>query len=177
MNEQNTTMTRERLDLIESLQTQRRFLCQTAAGLTDEQARHRSTASDLTIGGIIKHVAQTELGWAGFMNGEGLPNNDVDWADPDPAAVEAYQNGMVLLLGESLEEVLDEYARIAAVTDELVLSLDLDAEFRLPDAPWFPPDTSWSVRRAALHIVGETAQHAGHADVIRESIDGQKTMG
>jgi hypothetical protein len=54
---------------------------------------------------------------------------------------------------------------------------DLDAEYPLPAAPWFAPGAMRSVRRAVVHIVAETAQHAGHADIIRESIDGQKTMG
>lgn len=71
----------------------------------------------------------------------------------------------------------DEYARVAATTDALVGSLDLDAAHPLPPAPWFPPGAVWSVRRTVLHILAETAQHAGHADIIRESIDGAKTMG
>ena len=47
----------------------------------------------------------------------------------------------------------------------------------VPSAPWFPPSERWSARRALLHIIAETAQHSGHADIIRESLDGQKTMG
>ncbi|CAA9379517.1 MAG: Protein of unknown function DUF664, partial [uncultured Pseudonocardia sp.] len=61
--------------------------------------------------------------------------------------------------------------------DELVRTLDLDASFPLPEAPWFAPGAQRSVRRAFLHIAAETAQHAGHADILRESLDGQKTMG
>jgi len=47
----------------------------------------------------------------------------------------------------------------------------------LPSAPWFEPGSSWSVRRVLLHVIAETSQHAGHADILRESIDGAKTMG
>ena len=54
---------------------------------------------------------------------------------------------------------------------------DLDAAHPLPQAPWFPPGASWSARRVLLHIMAETAQHAGHADIIREALDGAKTMG
>ena len=54
---------------------------------------------------------------------------------------------------------------------------DLDASHPLPEAPWFPPGAARSARRVFLHIIAETAQHAGHADILRESIDGQKTMG
>lgn len=74
--------------------------------------------------------------------------------------------------------MLAEYERVAAATDRLVLELpDLDRSFPLPPAPWFPPGAVRSVRRTIVHIIAETAQHAGHADIIRESIDGAKTMG
>jgi hypothetical protein len=53
----------------------------------------------------------------------------------------------------------------------------LDISHPLPDAPWFEPGACWSARRVALHILAETAQHSGHADIIRESLDGAKTMG
>ena len=148
--------------------------------MTDEQARQRSTVSELTIGGLIKHVAATESGWADFMAGAALPGADVeiDWSNPDPAMIEAYASGFGLLADETLAGVLAEYERVAARTDELVATLpDLDAEYPLPPAPWFPPGARRSVRRAIVHIVAETAQHAGHADIIREAIDGQKTMG
>ena len=53
---------------------------------------------------------------------------------------------------------------------------DLDVSHPLPVAPWFE-HASWSPRRVLLHVIAETAQHAGHADIIRESLDGSKTMG
>ena len=63
-------------------------------------------------------------------------------------------------------------------TDELVGALEsLDASQPLPVAPWFEPGGRWSARRALLHILAETSQHAGHADIVREAIDGAKTMG
>ncbi|GAA5004177.1 hypothetical protein GCM10025734_42240 [Kitasatospora paranensis] len=67
---------------------------------------------------------------------------------------------------------------MAARTDAFVAAApDLDAAHPLPEAPWFEPGAAWSVRRVLLHVVAETAQHAGHADIIRESLDGAKTMG
>ena len=66
----------------------------------------------------------------------------------------------------------------AEQTDELVAALpDLDASQPLPEAPWFEPGARWSARRVLLHVIAETAQHAGHADIIRESLDGAKSMG
>jgi Protein of unknown function (DUF664) len=175
-----TNLTRERRDLLETLNAHRGFLRQTVEGLTDDQARQRSTVSELTLGGLIKHVADTELGWAQFMTGAGMPGSDVaiDWSNPDPEVFAAYANGFSLLPGETLAGTLAEYVRVAAATDQLVATLpDLDADYPLPEAPWFQPGARRSVRRVIMHIVAETAQHAGHGDIIRESIDGQKTMG
>ena len=60
------TLTAERADLLELLQSSRHFLRFTVQGLTDEQARQRTTVSELTLGGLITHVARTEAGWARF---------------------------------------------------------------------------------------------------------------
>ena len=73
--------------------------------------------------------------------------------------------------------LLERYADAAQRTDDLIPTLDLDAAQALPVAPWFEPGGRWSARRVLLHIIAETAQHAGHADIIRESLDGAKTMG
>src|SRR4051812_8035766 len=84
------TLSPERRDLLETLAAHRGFLRHAAAGLTDDQARMRSTASELTIGGLVKHVAGVERGWADFMvNGPesaGM-DADIDWSDPDPAVI------------------------------------------------------------------------------------------
>ena len=159
----------ERADLLQALQAHRAFLRVTVQGLTDEQARQRTTVSELTLGGLVKHVAGTEASWVQFaLHGAAAFAQDEDgWAD-----------GFVLTADETLEQALAEYDRVAAVTDRLVAEhADLDVAHPLPEAPWFPPGASWSVRRVLLHVIAETAQHAGHADVLRESLDGQKTMG
>jgi len=54
---------------------------------------------------------------------------------------------------------------------------DLGATQPLPSEPWFPAGERWSARRVLMHIIAETAQHAGHADILREAIDGAKSMG
>jgi hypothetical protein len=80
--------------------------------------------------------------------------------------------------GETLAGLLDEYQRVAQRTDRLISELpDLGITQPLPEAPWFPAGARWSARQALLHVLAETAQHAGHADIIRESLDGAKTMG
>ena len=161
----------ERDDLIEALTAHRGFLRHTVQGITDEQARQRLTVSELTLGGLIKHVAQTEKGWADFI---------VDGPQTMAMTEDSYAehaDGFVLREDETLEGVLADYEKIAARTDELVRTCDLDATQPLPEAPWFPPNATRSARRVFVHIVGKTAQHAGHADILREALDGQKTMG
>lgn len=174
--------TGERGDLLASLQRHRGFLRQTVQGLTDEQAGQRTTISELTLGGLIKHVAQTERTWADFMVNGPDPTPDIDWAAVDwrnpPPEVAAYTDAHRMLDSDTLTALLATYDEVARHTDELVSDLpDLDAAHPLPTAPWFEPGTTWSARRVLLHIVAETSQHAGHADVIREALDGQKTMG
>ncbi|MGR6318349.1 DinB family protein [Micromonospora soli] len=161
-------LTGERADLLASLRRHRGFLRQTVQGLTDEQAATRSTVSELCLGGLIKHVATVEERWLRFAVGgaEAMEREPIDW-------VGQFRMGD----GETLAGLLAEFERVAAETDELVATLDLDAAQPLPSAPWFEPGASWSVRQVLLHVIAETAQHAGHADIIRESIDGAKTMG
>lgn len=177
-----TTVTGERADLLETLAKHRHFLRHTVQGLTDKQARLRTTASELCLGGLIKHVADTERGWVDFiLEGPDAMGGGGDWsegAEISPEVLEAWAAKFRLLPDETLEGVLAQYEEVARRTDELVATLpDLDAAQPLPSAPWFEPGARWSARRVFLHIVAETAQHAGHADIIRESLDGQKTMG
>jgi hypothetical protein len=167
----STTLTRERADLIESLRRHRAFLRFTVRDLTEEQAQLRPTVSALNLAGLIKHVAATEASWVRFAQGgaEAMRRN---WG-PD-----MWSRHWHLERGETLASVLAGYEEVARNTDEVVATMpDLDADHALPEAPWFEPGARWSARRVLLHIIAETAQHAGHADILRESIDGQKTMG
>jgi hypothetical protein len=165
---------RERHDLLDTLAKHRGFLRQTVQGLTDDQAVQTPTASQLCAGGLIKHVALVEASWVDFIE----RGPEVKRSDDIEEAMAAHAGGFRLLGGETLAGVLDRYAEVAERTDKLVASLpSLDASHPLPEAPWFEPGARWSARRALLHIIAETAQHAGHADIIRESIDGAKTMG
>jgi hypothetical protein len=171
-----TALTGERADLLTMLAGARRFLCHTTRDLTDEQARQRTTVSELTLGGLIKHVTAVERNWASFIvHG---PSVAPDFSNPTEADYQAWAEGFRLLPGENLAGALAEYEDVAKHTDELVATLpDLDADHPLPPAPWYKPGERWSARRTLLHIATETAQHAGHADIIRESLDGAKSMG
>jgi len=151
----------------------RYFLRYTVRDLTDEQATQRTTVSELSLGGLIKHVTLTEQQWINFIL-EG-PSAMGDWEEN---SLEDWSAGFHMLTGETLAGLLEGYEQVARRTDELVRTLpDLDLSHPLPEAPWFEPGARWSARRVLLHVIAETAQHAGHADIIRESLDGAKTMG
>jgi uncharacterized damage-inducible protein DinB len=166
----------ERDDFLSTLRKHRGFLLQTTDGVSEEQARTRSTVSELTLASILKHVADVEEGWVDF----GLGVEGALGGDFDPAAFgsgDYVDTRFQLQDDDTLDSLRARYTDVAAHTDSLLASVDLDASRPLPKAPWFEPGASWTWRRVLLHIVAETAQHAGHADIIREAIDGAKTMG
>jgi uncharacterized damage-inducible protein DinB len=153
----------ERTGLLAYLAQQRYVLRLTAYGLTDEQARATPTVSPLSVGGLIKHVATTERSW-------------MDTVQQRPrASVEAYLDSFRLGPDETLAGILDRYEVAAAETEAVIASVaDLGQPVPVPkDVPWNPPDVAaWSVRWVLLHLIEETARHAGHADIVRESLDG-----
>lgn len=171
----------ERQDLVDALRKHRALLHGTATQLTDEQATATPTVSTLSIAGLVKHVAATEREWCRFVT-EGpaeVPDIDwtaIDWSAPPPEVV-AYQDQFRLLEGETLAGVLEDAVAAGDATEALVRTVDLAARQPLPVAPWFAPGATWSARRVFTHLVAEIAQHAGHADLIRETIDGRKSMG
>lgn len=183
----------ERSDLIETLDRHHAFLLQTADGLTEEQARAKSTVSALTIASLLKHVAETEDGWIDFaergreaFEQDAVYDSDVDWSAVDEAAQEnggewggtEWEDPRFTLTDEdTLPALRARMEQVQARTRKALEELDLDTSHPLPEAPWFEQGASWSVRRVAVHILAEVSQHAGHADIIREAIDGQRTMG
>ena len=162
----------ERTDLLGELAASRGFLRYTVRDLTDEQAGLRTTASALCLGGLIKHVTQVEQTWCRFMTeGTGAFSFGEEFFAERERAFHMQD-------GEALTAVLGAYDAVARQTEEVVMSLpSLSVSYELPPAPWFEPGARWTARRALIHIIAETTHHAGHADIIRESLDGAKTMG
>ncbi|AGM07464.1 DinB family protein [Amycolatopsis keratiniphila] len=183
-----TILDAERADLLEALDTVRVALTTTVQGLTDEQLDDRPTVSELSLGGLVKHVASIEEMWLRFVvEGPSAMTYDlpegVTWADIGAGTAREFpqwaidhQNNFRMLPGDTLAGILARYEDVAARTKEIVSSIpDLSATHPLPEAPWNPPGAVRSVRRVLAHVIAETAQHAGHADILRESIDGQKS--
>ncbi len=145
---------------------QERLVVRIAAyGLDDDQARATPTASTLSVGGIVKHLAAVERSWTSLVLEEPrIPEG----------AADAYQAGFRVGPDETLQGVLDDYEQACRATDDAVAGMaDLGRAVPVPAAPWFPKDVeAWSVRWVLLHLIEETARHAGHADIVREAIDG-----
>ena len=121
------------------------------------------------MGGLVTHVTAMEAQWADFI---------VRGAEAMGGDAQAYASAFDMAPDDTVDAVLARYADVAERTDAMVRALpDLDAAHPLPPAPWFRPGEQRSARRVLLHLIAETSQHAGHADILRESIDGAKTMG
>jgi uncharacterized damage-inducible protein DinB len=173
MTEASTATPAEQADLIGALGHQRDLLKRTVTGVSEEQARLRPTASALCLGGLIKHVTRVEQRWCRFIT-----QGTSAIGGADAASYAAHAASFEITDDETVPHLLEQYDAVARATEEVVSSLpSLDLAHPLPDAPWFEQGASWSARRVLAHIIAETAQHAGHADIIRESIDGAKTMG
>lgn len=154
----------EREGLLGYLAQMRLVLTIAAWGLTDEQARATPTASSFSVGALIKHCAFAERRWTAAM-----------LQQPRRGSAEDYEAAFTLRPDETLAGVLARYEEVAAETEAAVAGIeDLGQAVPVPPGvPWFPDDVeSWSVRWVLLHMVQETARHAGHADIVRESIDG-----
>jgi uncharacterized damage-inducible protein DinB len=157
-------ITNEQEGLLGYLAQMRYVLKLTAHGLTPEQLRAAPSASPLSVGGLIKHCASTEENWISTVRG--------GEQKPD---FESYQENFRLADGETIEELFARYDRIAGETEKTVAEIG-DLDFRIPvdrSVPWNRPDLDhFTLRWILLHLIQETARHTGHADIVRESVDG-----
>ncbi|MFE9582752.1 DUF664 domain-containing protein [Nocardia sp. NPDC006044] len=154
----------EREDLISILADQRDLFRITVRGIDEEQARRRTTASELTLGGLLHHLISCERHWTTV-----LVERD-ETAALDPAQ---FDGEYVMAEGETVAGLLAEWDEVAAATAELIRTVDsLDTSVPTPTAPWSPERIWWTVRYTLLHILREIAHHSGHADIIREELDG-----
>ncbi|GAA0492221.1 DinB family protein [Streptomyces sp. NPDC046215] len=152
----------ERGTLLAFVEAQRGGLRRAVLGLSEEQAALTPSASALSLGGLLKHAAQAEDNWVRMAEGR-----------PPAGSEDTWEDGFRLLEGESVAGMLARWEEIAAETERFIRAVpDLEDTFPLPDAPWFPKGEV-SMRWLLLHLVEEIGRHAGHADIIRESLDGR----
>jgi uncharacterized damage-inducible protein DinB len=163
-------VTGERQALLEYLKYQHTAFLAVSHGLTDEQARRTPTVSTLCIGALIKHVTTMQYSWT-------QPVTSEDLRPDDPRSLV----GMMADLAdqhtfhddESLDGLLEAYKAQNAETLRVFAEADLDATIVVPDhIQALYEDPHWTVRWVLLHLIAEFTRHAGHADIIRESIDG-----
>lgn len=151
-------------DLQRYLQAGREAVVWKLDGLSEYDVRRPLVPTGTNLLGLVKHLASIELGYFGDTFGrphaEALPWYDEDseinadmWATPD----------------ESRDQIVALYHRAWRHSDATIEALDLDAPGRVP---WWPPDTEVTLHLILIHVATETHRHAGHADIVRELIDG-----
>ena len=155
----------EREALLNFVEAQRGAIRRAVGGLSREQLTARPTVSELTLGGLVKHLAEGESNWVRVILAGREPlvhRDESNWAD-----------SFRLVDGEEITDALKFWDEVAAETAEIVNALpDLDVTVPLPDRPWFPRGAERSARWILLHLVEEIGRHAGHADFLREATDG-----
>jgi uncharacterized damage-inducible protein DinB len=157
-------------DLRRYLQVARETVLWKLEGLSEYDARRPMTPTGTNLLGLVKHLANVEIGYFGDTfgrpfdgplpwpevqgpDGEPDPNADL-WATPD----------------ESREEIVGLYRAGWAHADVTIETLDLEAIGRVP---WWPPERAEvTLHKILVHVIAETNRHAGHADIVRELIDG-----
>jgi len=152
-------------DLQRYLRAAREALLWKLEGLSEYDVRRPLVPTGTNLLGLVKHVAAVEAGYLGATFGRPFP-------DPMPwAAEDAERNAdMWATPEESREAIVDLYRRVWTHTDGTIAALDLDAEGRVP---WWPPEhATVTLHRVLVHLIAETDRHAGHADIVRELIDG-----
>jgi uncharacterized damage-inducible protein DinB len=135
-------------------------------GLTPAQAASAPTASSLSVGGLVRHATSVQRSW--LAAAQAAPEC------PEPTGgVDEYLDAFRFDEDGSLDDLLAAFDEVSAAVLDAVRRLDLDTPVPVPDAPWFPKDVAaWSVRWVWWHLMEELARHAGHGDIVRETLDG-----
>jgi uncharacterized damage-inducible protein DinB len=152
-------------DLQRYLQTARDVLVWKLDGLSEYDARRPLTVTGTNLLGLIKHLAGVELGYFGDTFGRPF-DEPLAWLRDD-----AEPNADMWATGdESREQIVGLYRRAWAHADATIDALGLDARGHVP---WWPAERSEvTLHRILIHVIAETNRHAGHADIVREVIDG-----
>jgi len=148
------------------LQTAREALLWKLEGLSEYDVRRPLTPTGTNLLGLVKHVASVEAGYFGDCFGrpsperltwydEGAEDNADMWATPD----------------ETREDIVALYKRVWDHSDATIRELGLEA---LGEVPWWPEDRRQvTLHQVLVHMIAEAHRHCGHADIVRETIDGQ----
>jgi uncharacterized damage-inducible protein DinB len=156
----------EKQTLQQRLQNLRGVLLWKLDGLSEYDIRRPMTPTGTNLLGLVKHCAGVECSYFGFVLDRPFSGQeDLDWQEDDELA-----GGMYATEAESREQVTDFYRRVWAHADATIEELPLDARGTVP---WWPAERrNPTLHMLLVHTIQETARHAGHADIIREYIDG-----
>lgn len=153
----------QRADLRRYLQDAREALLWKLDGLSEYDVRRPMVPTGTNLLGLVKHLASVELGYFGDTFGRPFADR-LPWDESDPSSE------MFAAPEESREFITGLYRRAWAHADATIAALPLDA---IGHVPWWPSDRNEvTLHRILIHVATETCRHAGHADIIRELIDG-----
>jgi uncharacterized damage-inducible protein DinB len=159
------TDTGEKADLHRYLQAARDALLWKLEGLGEYDIRRPLVPTGTNLLGLLKHVASVASGYFGATFGRPFPE-PMPWAEADAEA----NADMWATAEESREQIVGLYRRVWDHADETINALPLDG---IGHVPWWPPERrEVTLHRILVHMIAETHRHAGHADIVRELIDG-----
>jgi len=134
-------------------------------GLSDYDVRRPLVPTGTNLLGLVKHVASVEAGYFGEIFDRPFPE-EIPWLADD-----AEDNAdMWATADESRQSVVDLYGRVWQHTEATIAALDLDSPGVVPW--WSPERKNVTLHTILVHMIAETNRHAGHADILRELIDG-----
>lgn len=162
-------MTDTKATLHRYLQTGREALLWKVDGLGERDLRLPRTPTGTNLIGIVKHMVNVEIGYFGDTFGRDWPTPDErvlnEQLDDDPQA-DWFATG-----DETCSEIIDLYRRVWRFADETLDRLPLDAPGRVP---WWPEEHSEvTLHHIVVHVIEDLSRHVGHADILREQLDGQ----
>lgn len=152
-------------DLRRYLQIAREAVLWKTQGLGEYDVRRPMTPTGTNLLGLVKHLAIMEAGYFGESFGRPFPELSRWFGDDVEPNADLWATA-----DESREHIVDLYRRACAHADETIEALPLDAAGRVP---WWPPESEPTLHLILVHMISETSRHAGHADIVRESIDGR----
>ena len=154
----------EKADLHQYLRTAREAVLWKLDGLSEYDVRRPLVPTGTNLLGLVKHLASVDAGYFGETFGRPFPEPLPRW-DSDEFNADMYATAE-----ESRADIEGVYRRVWAHSDETIEALPLDA---LGQVPWWPADQrEVPLSRILIHMIAETNRHAGHADLVRELIDG-----
>ena len=152
-------------ELLSYLQRARDVLVWKLEGASEYDVRRPLTPTGTNLLGLVKHLAGAESGYLGEVFGRPFPER-IAWGEEGAEP----ESDMWATAAETREQIVALYRRVWAHSDATVAALDLHATGLVP---WWPAERREpTLRRVLLHLVAESQRHAGHADVLRELVDG-----